>query len=384
MKKEILYIHHAGELGGAPKSLSILLNGLDRKTYNATVFMLIDGPAKRLFDNGYNDVIVSEKRLFAFHGTTVSSMSFRLFVKNILYVIPNAIAAYKIISKTKPDIVHLNTTCLFIYAFISKVFFKDIKVVSHVREPLLNNFFGNILKRFNNKYCDFFIPINDFESLPFKNSKHQVVKNSIDTNLYSYNEQIRNIERKELGFNDEDFVIGYFARFNIENGIEDILKIAQALYGLKASVKIIIYGFEPELLPKEIVGIANKMPENVILKGMVSNVNDKMQMIDLLLSPFKEPHFSRSIIEAQSLSIPVLVSNVESQNTLLLNNKTGYLYDFGNVEYAVDKILYLKSNQDVLNQMKKDARTYALDMFCENNNNKKIHEIYDGLLALSK
>ena len=380
MKKEILYIHHAGELGGAPKSLSILLNGLDRNVYNATVFMLIDGPARQLFENGYNKVVVSKKRLFAFHGTTVSGMSFRLFIKNFIYVIPNTIAAYKIISKTKPDIIHLNTTCLFIYALIGKVFFNDIKVICHVREPLLNNFFGNILKRFNNKYCDFFIPINDYESIPFQKSKYEVVKNSIDTKLYTYNKDTRNKERKQLGIKPEFFVVGYFARFNIENGIEDILRIGQILNASEPIIKIVIYGYEPEILPRELIEIANKMPKNVILKGMVSNVNDKMQMIDLLISPFKEPHFSRSIIEAQSLSIPVIVSNVESQNTLLLNNKTGYLYDFGNVNYAVEKIVYLKNNKRVLEQMKKEARTYALDMFCQVNNNKKIHTIYEELL----
>jgi hypothetical protein len=126
MAHKILYIHHAGELGGAPKSLSILIDGLNQKKYKPFVFMLINGPAKKLFTRVNAKVIVSKNRLFAFHGTTVSGMNFRLFVKNVLYLIPNFFAAYRVIKSVRPTIVHLNTSCLFVYAMVAKLLFKDI------------------------------------------------------------------------------------------------------------------------------------------------------------------------------------------------------------------------------------------------------------------
>ncbi|WP_405611262.1 glycosyltransferase [Polaribacter sp. Asnod1-A03] len=380
MLHKILYIHHAGELGGAPKSLSILLSGLDNKKYKPYVFMLINGPAKDLFIKANAEVIVSKKRLFAFHGTTVSGMSFRLFVKNILYIIPNIIAAYKVIKKIKPDIVHLNTSCLFVYAFVANFFFKNIKVVSHIREPLLNNFFGKILSFYNNKYVDFFIPINDYESKPFKKERLEIIKNSIDKNVYAFNSLIREKEREVIGLNKHDFIIGFFARFNFENGIEDLLSISLKLEEVDKKIKIIIYGFEPEVLSEEIKSLAKRMPNNVIVKGMVKDVQAKMQMIDLLISPFKTPHFSRSVIEAQSMSIPVLVSDVESQNTLLINDKTGYIYKPGSVDKAIDKIITLKNNKELLTLMKNNARDFAVNNFCHINNNKKVYTIYNNLL----
>ena len=98
MKSKILYIHHAGELGGAPKSLSILLNGLDKNYFIPHVFMLINGSAKELFLKEKVEVTSSKWRLFAFHGTTVSGMSFKLFIKNIVHILPNIFAAFKIFS----------------------------------------------------------------------------------------------------------------------------------------------------------------------------------------------------------------------------------------------------------------------------------------------
>lgn len=379
MKTNILYIHHAGELGGAPKSLSILLEGLDKEKYEATVFMLVNGPAKYLFNKLEIKTIVSKYKLHAFHGTTVSGMHFKLFVKNIIYFLPNIFAAYKVIKKVKPQIIHLNTTCLFMYAIAAKLSFKKIKVISHVREPLLDGFFGNLLKYFNRLFVDYFIAINEFESLPFKDKKVKVIKNSVDIGLYKYNYNTRKKEREALNFTKDDFVIGYFARFNIENGIEDVLKIAKQLIQLKTQITILIYGYEPNILETKITAIANKMPDNVILKGMVKDVFNKMHAIDVLISPFKTPHFSRSVIEAQALSIPVIATNVNSQKTLIINETTGFLYNFDDIHTVLEKILLLKKNTKLYNEMKLEARIFAMETFCHKANNKKVYNIYKEL-----
>jgi glycosyltransferase involved in cell wall biosynthesis len=380
MAHKILYIHHAGELGGAPKSLSILIDGLNQKKYKPFVFMLINGPAKKLFTRVNAKVIVSKNRLFAFHGTTVSGMNFRLFVKNVLYLIPNFFAAYRVIKSVRPTIVHLNTSCLFVYAMVAKLLFKDIQVVSHIREPLLSNFFGKILSYCNNKYVDFFIPINNYESEFFKKEKLEVIKNSINTAIYTFDNSKRLKERKKIGVDNSDFVIGFFARFNFENGIKDLLEISLKLEAIDKGIKILIYGFEAQIISNEIKNIAKKMPDNVIINGMVNDVQNKMQMIDLLISPFKTPHFSRAVIEAQSMSIPVLVSDVKSQNTLLENKKTGYIYRLEDLNEAVNKIVILKNDQELLISMKKNARIFAVNNFCHIANNKKVYAIYNNIL----
>ncbi|RCS26236.1 glycosyltransferase [Polaribacter sp. WD7] len=377
-----MYIHHAGELGGAPKSLSIILDELDRSRFKPTVFMLINGPAKELFLKSGTKVITSSKRLFAFHGTTVSGMSFRLFSKNILYILPNMLTAYKVIKKANPQLIHLNTSCLFVYAITAKLFFKNVKVVSHIREPLLKNLFGKILQFFNRISVDHFIAINDYEASFFNKINTSIIKNSVNLEEYKSNSLIKEEERKKIGLKTSDFIVGFFARFNIENGIEDILEIAKKLED--NNVKFLIYGYAPNLLDNKIKSIAKEMPNNVILKGMVNDVAIKMQMIDVLISPFKTPHFSRSIIEAQSLSIPVLATNVKSQNTLLKDGDTGYLYSFGNIEDAVSKLILMKNDIEKLREMKKNSRKLAKKNYCQTLNNNRTFEIYEKLLKNDK
>jgi glycosyltransferase involved in cell wall biosynthesis len=263
---------------------------------------------------------------------------------------------------------------------VAKIFFKEIKVISHIREPLLDNIHGKVLKFFNRTFVDFFIPINNFESEAFLGKPLEVIKNSIDKNLYKFDISIRYNERSKMLLGNSSFIIGFFARFNIENGIEDLLKICQRLKILDKDIKILIFGFEPNILTENIKIIAKSMPDNVILNGMVNNVHNKMQIIDLLISPFKTPHFSRSIIEAQSLSIPVIVSNVSSQNTLFEYEKTGFSYDFGNIEEAVLNILKLKNDKGLYESMKTNSRIYAEANFCHKNNNQKVYNIYNKLI----
>ena len=47
--KRILYIHHGGEIGGAPLSLLFLLEQLDRDCYDPVLLFLADGAAVEVF-----------------------------------------------------------------------------------------------------------------------------------------------------------------------------------------------------------------------------------------------------------------------------------------------------------------------------------------------
>ena len=199
--------------------------------------------------------------------------------------------------------------------------------------------------------------------------------------MYNFCAVTRKAERTKMKIKEASFVIGFFARFNLENGIEDLLAIAIRLKKYDSSIKIVVYGFESKIVSEQVRQIAEQMPNNVILTGMISDVSNKMQMIDVLISPFKTAHFSRSVIEAQALSIPVLVSNVKSQNTLLEVDKTGYIYNVGNINEALNKIKILKEDTNLLAVMKQNARVFAVDNFCHLANNKKVYAIYKNLLT---
>ena len=61
-------------------------------------------------------------------------------------------------------------------------------------------------------------------------------------------------------------------------------------------------------------------------------------------------------------------------------NKTGYIYSGGDINEAVNKIITLKRNKELLVSMKMNARSFAVRNFCHIVNNKKVYAIYNSIL----
>lgn len=375
MKKKILYIHHAGDMGGAPRSMAYLIARIDKAKYDVTVWVMNNGPVVPMFkDLGVNVIVSNTKWHKPFHGTTVSGMSVKVFFKNILGYLPTYFFAKKLIKQTKPDLIHLTTSCLFHFAKAAKTVNPKIKVISHVREPLLPNFFGNILLKMNAKYVDRFVAISHNDAAPFvkNNNDVTVINNFVNVNEYAKNEETRRKVRKELKIADNEIMVSYFARVSEANGTLDLIKMANMLLANK-QIKFFIFGFENDSAYDRLV--KQEAKENVYFMPMVTNVSDYLCASDLLLSPFTTPHFSRAIVEAAATGIPSIATNVNSQNELIKDNETGYLYK-GN-KTGADKILKLATDHNLRALYGVNARKFAEEKFDAVKNAELTFKCYD-------
>src|SRR6056297_2954786 len=104
-KTKILYVHHGGANGGAPRSLYYLIRELDKRKYDPVVLVRHHGDLEKLFNEAGSSVIVRED-LGVFHGSLVSGMSPRLAIANVLNYIPSFNKFSKIVKDISPDIVH--------------------------------------------------------------------------------------------------------------------------------------------------------------------------------------------------------------------------------------------------------------------------------------
>lgn len=251
---------------------------------------------------------------------------------------------------------------------------KNIKVVCHIREPLLPNFFGNILLNQNIKYVDEFVAISNYDAEPFKakNISVKVVHNFVNTDDYKFNPQTRKEYRNKLGVADDTFVVSYFARIVSCNGVSELLQIADLL---KHNPEIKFYLFGYKGISDYEKKIKQQTASNVHLMPMTNQVKEFLMASDLLISPFIEPHFARAVVEAAAIGVPAVVSNVGSQNELVVNNETGRIYN--TIEEAVRIINELSSNQDLLKYYKANAMTFAEKSFSAVSNAKKTFEAYD-------
>lgn len=381
MKKiKILYIHHSGASAGAPRSLAFLINKLDKDKYEPYVLVGQDyeGCSKLFGDVGAK--VIYEKGLGAWHGSTVSGISFKKIIRNLIYYFSTYFITKKIYNKIKPDIVHLNSTCLFMCAKAIRKCDKNVPIICHVREPLLEGFWGNILRKNNNKYVNRYIAIEKYDAKSMKTDKKiDIICNFVD--FEKYNSTIKSsVLRDELNIDKNDTICLYLARVSKENGALELINNAKKILETRDDIHFCIVGLKNN---------ANKYESNVVqLSKKYKNIhvlpfrNDVPEVIsssDINIVPFTQPHFARSIIETSAMGKVSIGSNIGGINELIQDNVTGYLFNSDFSDFEI-KLLKLVDDKESRKQMAINAEKYALENFESVKNSNKVFSIYDEVL----
>jgi glycosyltransferase involved in cell wall biosynthesis len=382
VKRRILYVHHSGGMGGAPRSLAFLIKRLDKSIYEPIVICLWGGPAVKLFEEAGATVIVDTK-LKPFHGTTVSGMNIKIFLKGIIYAYPTYLRAKKVIKELQPDLIHLNTTCLFMLAKAAKKVSSNLKVITHVREPLLDSLSGKILKYMNHKYVDGYIAIDKYDAskLNIKDRIAKVVYNFVDFD--EYNSEVKsNVLRKELNISEDSIIFLYLARIAQSNGTLEMVRKCKEIVNNKKNYHFVIVGDVPEESNEytiKVRGICDTN-SNIHLLKFRNDIPNVIASSDIMLCPFTKPHFSRAIIEAAAMGKPAIGSNVGGPAELIVHKETGLLFDVNNFDTMLDCINKMASDNEYIKYLGKNAEKFAYDNFNMEKNSKETFKVYDDLL----
>jgi glycosyltransferase involved in cell wall biosynthesis len=370
MRKKILYIHHGTGIGGAPNSLMLLIKYLNKDKFFPVILLINEGPVRSFFESNGIQVLLFTKRMYPFHGTTVSGMTIKRFVKSIVQYTLTLIRAYRILKKIDYDILHLNTTCLFAFAQISKFIKPTIPVVSHIREPLLPNFFGNILRFFNKRNVDHFIAITKFDARAFGSI---LINTSIVYNCSDINQKVSHVK---IGQSNKLTCL-FLSRVSPENGTEILIDAAKSIFELHPNFNItfIIYGY-PKLPDLYAQNLKSTNLPNVIFKDITDDISSAFTTIDIQISPYSQPHFSRAVIESALLGIPSIISDVGALTEEVIDGKTGLIFRHNDSNDLVKKILLLYHNRNLLSKMGLDAIKFANENFSVNNCQNMIEKIY--------
>jgi len=95
--------------------------------------------------------------------------------------------------------------------------------------------------------------------------------------------------------------------------------------------------------------------EKIIFLGNRENVADYMVNCSLLLVPHRFPHFSRPIVEAFALKVPVLATEDDFNRDLISNGYNGLLAKYGDIENWVKNINKILNDNKLSNSITKNA-----------------------------
>ena len=401
--KRILYIHHGGELGGAPLSLLFLLEQLDRNRYEPILLFLADGAAVDAFrSKGYEchltpDINDFSQTELVWYG---NSLLWQLPGKMLRFS-PSVRATHNYLRDLQPDLVHLNSSTLAASAQAS--YEAGIPVVWHIREPLAQGYFGfrrKLLRQRISRHASRVIPISDYDaSQLLPSDRIRVIHNFVDFSVYN-----RNIDAKKARelYNLESIknVVTMLGGCSKPKGTLQFVRALPFVLDRKPDTCFLIAGPNPLILSKtslakllrrlllldeydhKVMQAAEEFisSDHLRLLGVRRDVPQLIAATDILVFPSTVPHFARPVIEASAMAKPVIASDIGGPRELVVPDETGLLIPPDNPEQLAAAIISLLDDSKLMTQMGEKGYQRATNKFDAKDNSKRTFAVYDELL----
>lgn len=118
-------------------------------------------------------------------------------------------------------------------------------------------------------------------------------------------------------------------------------------------------------------------PVKVFFHGMVNDRNIIYSSFDVLAVTSETEGLSMVIIEAMANQIPVVATNVGGNPKLVIDNKTGYLFDYNDDEKLAQLLINFAENHHSINDLGDKAFSYIKANFSLEATAKKYAELYN-------
>lgn len=145
--------------------------------------------------------------------------------------------------------------------------------------------------------------------------------------------------------------IAVVGRLSYEKGIDMALKIFQKVLTQHPESTLWIMGDGKE--KDNLIQLSNELgvQESVKWCGFVQNVEDLLSQCSILLVPSRWEGFGLVLLEAMKLHIPCLAFDHTATNEIIIDQETGFLVPYPDIELMAEKISYLLSHPEIAKKM---------------------------------
>ena len=399
--KTILYLITQSEFGGAQKYILDLSLGL-KEEFNIYIGLGEQGEngefAQRLMENNIEYYILKHLK------REISPI-------NDFFVIFEII---KLIKKTKPDIIHLNSSKISILGSIAATLIR-IFVIRGIRiPPLYKGGVGGFIRIiytvhgwvFNEPLAawkkSFYFWAEKLTAL-LKNRiicisrlDYNIAKNQLKIKeeklslIYHGIKQINFLSREEareklfliskLQFPISNFLIGTIANFYKTKGLEYLIEsiriIKDELRVTSYELRVIIIGEGEERKNLEDLISQLNLKSHVFLVGNIKNAAEFLPAFDIYVSSSVKEGFPYSILEAMSAGLPIVATKVGGVPEMISDGENGLLAEPANPEELAKRIKILVEDKNLRKILGEQAKKNIDEKFRIEKMIEKIKEVY--------
>ena len=203
----------------------------------------------------------------------------------------------------------------------------------------------------------------------------------VDMHRFDYGKRSewRDEIRKELGFEDNDFVFGFVGRITKDKGINELLR---AFSELDCSCKLMMIG------PIEVINTLDdrlwedaRNNSNIVIHDTVSDIERYYAAMDVLLLPSYREGFGMVIAEAAAMGTPSIVSDIPGPIDVIEDKKTAFTVKVKDYESLKERMQYFIDHPDMAQEMSEACVNHIKNKFDSDVLCEKILERKEKLLS---
>lgn len=240
---------------------------------------------------------------------------------------------------------------------ISKIFVKDLKVIScehsNLNNRVNNDFFQKINQYIASKFSDKIITLtekdknNYIEKFKLQEDKIDYIYNFIDDNLLNLKNKY-DINSKKI------ITVG---RFDKVKGYDRLVKIAKEVLEKNLNWEWHIYGDGEEFENIKTLIKENKLENKLILKGKVDNIYELYKEYSFYVMTSYYEGLPMVLLEAKANGLPLISFDIDTGPSEIIRNEIdGYLIENNNMEKMIEKVELLIKNPSIRNEFSNKSK----------------------------
>lgn len=189
----------------------------------------------------------------------------------------------------------------------------------------------------------------------------------------------RNAIRKELGFEDRDFILLYIAEFTLTKNHRFIIESLKELSTQIPELKVVFLGEGATMNDCDRLVHRHGLQDKVVFMGFRTDVAKFARIADVGVSASKREGLGIAVLEQMMCAVPVVVSDNRGHREFVDHGKTGFAFKQNDREEFLMYVLKLYEDKRLLKSMGEQAHVKAQD-FALDRSLEAMAKIYEEYL----
>jgi glycosyltransferase involved in cell wall biosynthesis len=365
----VLYVDHAESVGGAERSLLLLLKHLNRDRIQPLLACSAGPLAEQAAAIGVPIHPVPMPRLRGQAGAPLDLWR-------------GARVLVDVVRREKVAIVHSNVMRASFYGALA-CRLTHCSFVWHVRDIHARGWYVRMMK----KLADRTIAISRAVALPIGDSHAAVIYNGLDLHEFDPSSIDGVAFREELGVTGDTLLVGVVGRVRPWKGQRSFLEAASQVAERVSGVHFLVVGDTIFPAKEDYVGELKRFAQDQGIAGSVtftghrSDVAQILAALDLLVHCSEAEPFGRVLIEAMAMAKPVVAFADGGVPEVVVDGETGLLVPPGDVAALAWRIEDLLCDESLRRAMGQKGRARVEAMFTAEQMTRKVENLYEELLS---